>query len=112
VLDDGIVVAEDKDKLPGPRRAQALQAQRLVLHLRPDRRGRARAAGGRPRARHRGPYEWRTVLEPGTTPIQGPHQGGWVETPSGQGWFAHFNSTGAFGRIVHCSPWRGTTTGR
>jgi beta-xylosidase len=27
-----------------------------------------------------------------------------VETPSGQGWFAHFNSTGAFGRIVHLQP--------
>jgi len=28
----------------------------------------------------RGPYEWRIVLEPGGTAIQGPHQGGWVET--------------------------------
>ncbi len=44
------------------------------------------------------------MLEQGATPIQGPHQGGWVETPSGQGWFAHFNSTGAFGRIVHLQP--------
>jgi beta-xylosidase len=52
----------------------------------------------------RGPYEWRTVLEPGTTPIQGPHQGGYVETPNGMGWFLHFNSTGAFGRIVHMQP--------
>jgi beta-xylosidase len=55
-----------------------------------------------------GPYEWRVVLAPGNTQIQGPHQGGYVETPSGAGWFMHFNSTGAFGRIVHLQPvrWR------
>jgi len=49
----------------------------------------------------KGPYEWRVVLEPGATAVQGPHQGGYVETPSGEGWFVHFNSTGGFGRIVH-----------
>lgn len=53
-----------------------------------------------------GPYEVRTVLAPGNTPIQGPHQGGYVETPKGAGWFVHFNSTGAFGRIVHLQPVR------
>lgn len=55
-----------------------------------------------------GPYEHRVVLEKGSTDIQGPHQGGWVETPSGQGWFLHFNATGGFGRIVHLQPvaWR------
>jgi beta-xylosidase len=52
----------------------------------------------------RGPYEWRVVLQQGSTPVQGPHQGGWVETPSGQGWFVHFNSTGAFGRIDYLEP--------
>ena len=35
-----------------------------------------------------------------------PHQGGYVETPSGQGWFVHFNSTGAYGRLVHLQPVR------
>ncbi|MEI9927507.1 MAG: hypothetical protein WDN44_07145 [Sphingomonas sp.] len=58
--------------------------------------GRARAITG--------PYEWRNVLEPGTTPLLGPHQGGYVETPAGQGWFVHFNSTGAFGRIDYLEP--------
>jgi len=53
-----------------------------------------------------GPYEVRTVLAQGNTAVQGPHQGGYVETPNGQGWFAHFNSTGAFGRIVHLQPVR------
>jgi beta-xylosidase len=51
-----------------------------------------------------GPYEARVVLEKGSTEVQGPHQGGYVETPSGQGWFVHFNSTGAFGRIVYLEP--------
>ncbi len=51
-----------------------------------------------------GPYEHRVVLAPGKTAWKGPHQGGWVETPSGQGWFVHFNSAGAYGRIVHLQP--------
>jgi beta-xylosidase len=51
-----------------------------------------------------GPYEKRVVLQQGTTNVPGPHQGGYVETPSGQGWFVHFNSTGAFGRIVYLEP--------
>lgn len=51
-----------------------------------------------------GPYEHREVLVPGETPWKGPHQGGWVQTPSGQDWFIHFNSAGAYGRIVHLQP--------
>ncbi|QBE67582.1 glycosyl hydrolase 43 family protein [Pseudoduganella lutea] len=50
-----------------------------------------------------GPYEHRTVLHPGNG-LKGPHQGGYVETPNGEGWFIHFNSTGAFGRIAHLQP--------
>jgi len=38
--------------------------------------------------------------------VQAPHQGGYVETPNGDAWFAHFNSTGAYGRIVHLQPVR------
>lgn len=53
-----------------------------------------------------GPYEHRTVLAQGSTKVQAPHQGGYVETPNGDGWFAHFNSTGAYGRIVHLQPVR------
>jgi beta-xylosidase len=51
-----------------------------------------------------GPYEYRTVLSRGSTRVQGPHQGAYVETPSGQGWFIHFNSTGPYGRIVYLEP--------
>jgi beta-xylosidase len=55
-----------------------------------------------------GPYDYRVVLAQGSTPINGPHQGGYVETPDGQGWFVHFQSDGAHGRIVHLEPvrWR------
>ncbi|SDG93489.1 MULTISPECIES: glycoside hydrolase 43 family protein [unclassified Duganella] len=54
-----------------------------------------------------GPFEMHLALKPGNG-LKGPHQGGYVETPSGQGWFMHFNSTGAFGRITHLQPvvWR------
>lgn len=53
-----------------------------------------------------GPYAYRTVLAKGSTHVQGPHQGGYVQTPSGQGWFIHFNSTGPYGRIDYLEPVR------
>jgi beta-xylosidase len=53
-----------------------------------------------------GPYEYRTVLAQGSTAINGPHQGAYVETPDGQPWFVHFQSRGAHGRIVHLEPVR------
>jgi beta-xylosidase len=53
-----------------------------------------------------GPYEYRTVLAQGNTQINGPHQGAYVETPDGKGWFVHFQSRGAHGRIVHLQPVR------
>ena len=53
-----------------------------------------------------GPYDHRVVLAKGTTKINGPHQGGYVETQSGQGWFIHFQQRGAHGRIVHLEPVR------
>jgi beta-xylosidase len=37
-----------------------------------------------------GPYEHRIVLEQGGSPINGPHQGAWIETPAGEHWFLHF----------------------
>jgi beta-xylosidase len=53
-----------------------------------------------------GPYEHRVVLTEDSTAINGPHQGGYVETPEGEGWFVHFQSRGAHGRIVHLEPVR------
>lgn len=54
----------------------------------------------------RGPYESRIVLEQGSTPVNGPHQGAWVETPAGQHWFFHFQELPAHGRVVHLQPMR------
>lgn len=54
----------------------------------------------------RGPYEHRNVLEQGTTQINGPHQGAWVDTPDGEDWFLHFQKTGPWGRVVHLQPMR------
>lgn len=51
-----------------------------------------------------GPYERRVVLAQGKTNINGPHQGAWVETQSGESWFIHFQDKGAYGRVVHLQP--------
>ncbi len=57
------------------------------------------------RSRHvMGPYEDRIVMDQGTTPINGPHQGAWVESPAGDSWFLHFQDRGAYGRVVHLQP--------
>ena len=55
-----------------------------------------------------GPYEARVVLRQGRTEINGPHQGAWIDTPSGQDWFVHFQDRNAYGRVVHLQPmqWR------
>lgn len=52
-----------------------------------------------------GPYETRNVMEQGPTDINGPHQGGWVDTPDGkEDWFVHFQDKGPYGRVVHLQP--------
>ena len=51
-----------------------------------------------------GPYEEKVVLEQGSTKINGPHQGAYVETPNGESWFYHFQDVDAYGRIVHLQP--------
>ena len=51
-----------------------------------------------------GPYESKIVLAQGNTPINGPHQGGWVQTKYGEDWFLHFQDKEAYGRVVHLNP--------
>ncbi len=53
-----------------------------------------------------GPYEERIVLRQGGTPVNAPHQGGWVDTPEGEDWFIHFQDVGSAGRIIHLQPMR------
>lgn len=51
-----------------------------------------------------GPYEMKVTLAQGNTKINGPHQGAWVDTPTGEHWFLHFQDVGAYGRLVHLQP--------
>ncbi len=53
-----------------------------------------------------GPYEEKIVLHQGNSPVNGPHQGAWVDTPSGENWFIHFQDVGNAGRIIHLQPMR------
>jgi beta-xylosidase len=106
VLDEGVTIVEDKATLPileGPK----LYKRDGFYYIWAPIGGVAKGPQVvlRARALH-GPYEQRVVLEQGSSNLEGPHQGGYVETPSGDGWFIHFNSTGAFGRIAHLQPVR------
>ncbi len=104
VYDAGTVIAQDPVNLPVLEGPKVYKRNGWYYIFAPiggvDKGG---EAIGRARS-IQGPYEWKTVLTQGTTAVQGPHQGGYVETPGGQGWFLHFNSTGAFGRIDYLEP--------
>jgi beta-xylosidase len=106
VLDEGRTIVEDGKNLPvleGPK----LYKRNGWYYIFAPIGGVEKGSQAVLRARNiDGPYEARVVLARGTSAIQGPHQGGYVETPGGQGWFVHFNSTGAFGRIVYLEPVR------
>ncbi|MGY5765299.1 family 43 glycosylhydrolase [Brachybacterium sp. DNPG3] len=54
----------------------------------------------------RGPWEHRIVLEQGSTPVNGPHQGALIDDEDGAWWFLHFQDRGVFGRVVHAQPVR------
>ncbi len=51
-----------------------------------------------------GPYQGKTILARGATDINGPHQGAWVTTTTGEDWFIHFQDKEAYGRVVHLQP--------
>ncbi|WP_051359981.1 glycoside hydrolase family 43 protein [Adhaeribacter aquaticus] len=51
-----------------------------------------------------GPYERKVVMEQGSTPTNGPHQGAWVTTQTGEDWFLHFQDKEQYGRVVHLQP--------
>ena len=58
-----------------------------------------------------GPYEEKVVMAQGNSPINGPHQGAWVETENGEHWFIHFQDKDAYGRVVHLQPMEWTAEG-
>ena len=51
-----------------------------------------------------GPYTERVVMAQGDSPVNGPHQGAWVDTPQGEHWFLHFQDKDAYGRVIHLQP--------
>jgi beta-xylosidase len=51
-----------------------------------------------------GPYERKVVMDQGATTTNGPHQGAWVNTQTGEDWFIHFQDKDAYGRVVHLQP--------
>ena len=51
-----------------------------------------------------GPYQRKNVMDQGSSPTNGPHQGAWVTTQTGEDWFLHFQDKEAYGRIVHLQP--------
>lgn len=51
-----------------------------------------------------GPYERRVVMDQGASTVNGPHQGAWVNTQTGEDWFLHFQDKEAYGRVVHLQP--------
>jgi beta-xylosidase len=51
-----------------------------------------------------GPYERKVVMDQGSSPVNGPHQGAWVTTQTGEDWFLHFQDKEAYGRVTHLQP--------
>jgi len=51
-----------------------------------------------------GPYEVKIVMAQGKTDINGPHQGAWVDTKTGENWFLNFQDLGPYGRVLHLNP--------
>jgi len=51
-----------------------------------------------------GPYEAKKVMAQGNTNINGPHQGGWVDSQTGESWFVNFQDKKMYGRVIHLNP--------
>jgi beta-xylosidase len=106
MLDDGKIIVQDSEHLPVLEGPKLYKRDGYYYIFAPI----GGVSGGSQvvlRSREiYGPYEHRVVLAQGSTHINGPHQGAYVETPDGEGWFVHFQAVGAHGRIVHLEPVR------
>jgi beta-xylosidase len=104
VLDEGKVIVDDSKLLPTLEGPKLYKRNGYYFIFAPF-GGVGRGAQAVMRSKNiYGPYEARTVLEQGSTNVNGPHQGGFVETPEGQGWFMHFSQRGGYGRILYLEP--------
>jgi beta-xylosidase len=106
VLDAGRIIVQDPEHLPtleGPK----FYKRNGWYYIFAPMGGVGRGSQAVLRSRNiYGPYDYRIVLAQGSTKVNGPHQGGYVETPDGRGWFLHFSQHGAHGRIVYLEPVR------
>ena len=104
LLDDGVLVFDGHDKNPTIEGPKMYKRNGYYFLMAP-----AGGVGGGWELAMRskniyGPYEQKVVLEQGTSTTNGPHQGGWVETQTGESWFIHFQDKDAYGRIAHLEP--------
>ena len=105
LLDDGVIVFDGHGKHPTVEGPKLYKRNGYYYILAP-----AGGVGGGWQLALRskniyGPYEEKIVLEKGpTSPTNGPHQGAWVETQTGESWFLHFQDKDAYGRILHLEP--------
>lgn len=109
VLDDGKVIVDDKKLLPvleGPK----LYKRDGYYYIFAPFGGVGTGSQAVLRAKNiYGPWESRTVLAQGSTNVNGPHQGGFVQVQDGHDWFLHFSQRGGYGRIDYLEPmqWSG-----
>ncbi len=104
LLDNGTIIFEDRKNQPILEGPKMMKKNGYYYILAP--------AGGVPtgwqtvlRSKNiYGPYETKIVLHKGNTEINGPHQGGLIETQTGEWWFIHFQDRGLYGRIAHLQP--------
>jgi beta-xylosidase len=104
LLDDGVMVFDGHDRNPTVEGPKSYQRNGFYYIFAPA----GGVEGGWQLALRGqnvyGPYEARIVLARGKTEINGPHQGAWVETQTGESWFIHFQDKGAYGRVIHLQP--------
>ncbi|MBX7170959.1 MAG: glycoside hydrolase 43 family protein [Pyrinomonadaceae bacterium] len=104
LLDDGVLVFDGHDKHPTIEGPKLYKRNGYYYIFAP--------AGGVPtgwqlilRSKNiYGPWEEKIALAQGKSTTNGPHQGAWVTTQTGEDWFLHFQDKGAYGRIVHLQP--------
>ncbi len=104
VLDDGAIVLDGHDKNPtleGPK----LYKRNGYYYIMAPAGGVGKGWQLAMRSKNiYGPYEQKIVLEQGKSITNGPHQGGWVDTQTGESWFIHFQDKDTYGRIAHLEP--------
>ena len=101
VIDEGKLVYDGHEKDPTIEGPKLYKTKWILLHLCPGRGRFHRLAVSIAFKKYLWPYERRVVMDQGNTNVNGPHQGAWVTTQTGEDWFLHFQDKGVYGRVVH-----------